>query len=162
MTCDFVAPMHRGCFKWLHPAFLPAWYNQLRETRQTPPNDKSTFLMECLLTDGGAGRRCTFWLWLRQHSQCSQGNSDVSFPQISHIFPNLFFVTLYNSHFPTSDLCWAEMHLLNVPSATAADAEEIVDAEVSGWCTPPEHHSLKKLDFFKRTFHVCSKKESSH
>lgn len=54
-------------------------------------------------------------LTMRQHSQHSQRNLGVSFPQISCIFPNLFFVTLYNSHFPTSALCWAETYLLMSP-----------------------------------------------
>lgn len=120
----------------------------LRETQQTPPNNKSTVLMERLLTDGGAGRCHTFIsaLTTRQHNQC--WNLDVSFPQILYIFPNPFFVTLYNRYLPTS-----EMHLLMspVPQLWMLKGH---GQQWSGWCAPPEHHSLQALHFLKCIFHA--------
>lgn len=41
MIWDFVAPMCRGCFKWL--AFLSAWYNQLREHTRPHQMTKAHF-----------------------------------------------------------------------------------------------------------------------
>lgn len=89
-------------------------------------------------------------LTMRQHSLCSQRNLDVSFPQLSCIFPNLFFVTVPQPFPYLRPAVLGRDVPANVPSATAVDAE----GTWSCWRAPPEHHSLKMLDFFSCIFHV--------
>lgn len=142
---DSVAPMCRVCFKGLYPAFLSAWYNQLRETHQTPLNDKSTLHKECLLTDWEAGRSHTFqpWLW---------GNTAIDLRGIwmsaFHRFHISFQIcSLSLQPFPCLRPALGRDVPANVPSATTVDAEG-TGQQWWGWCAPPEHQSLKVLNYF--------------
>lgn len=145
--------MCRGCFKWLHIAFLSAWYNQLWETHQTPQNDKSTLHMECLLTDGRAGRSHIFWLWLWGNTVSVLKGILMSAFHRFHIPFQICSLSLWQQPFPYISPVLGRDVPANVPSATAVDVEGSGQQQ-SAWCASPEHHSLKTLHFFKCISHV--------
>lgn len=106
----------------LSKCWYPARQEQVRETHQAPPNDKSTrciALTDCSLMKELEEVTHALAMTARQHGHCSQRNSDL---HGLHVFFKICYLSLCtptphgdNCLFPTSEVCWVAMHPLTSP-----------------------------------------------
>lgn len=136
MILDFVAPICRGCFKCLHPAFLSARYIFEKHTRP-PKMTKAHFIwnacspmkeLEEVKHFGFAyeATRSAF----SEEFRC-QLSADFIYFSKSVLCHSAHQPPLgVNSHFPTPQLCYAEMYLLMTPVPQLRDVDSNGQADV--------------------------------